>query len=310
MEFYHAPVMVGVCLAQLNLKDGGVYVDATLGGGGHTEAMLKSNSTITVYGFDQDSAAIAHASKRLEEFSDRVHFIHSNFARLRTQLALQRITKVDGILFDLGVSSRQIDDPTRGFSFMQDGKLDMRMDATTSETAYDFINTASVEELTRVFREYGEEREAYHIARAIATSRAVKPIETTYQLSEIIDLSARSQHKIKVKARIFQAIRIHLNGELDVLKSALSQSIQALAPQGRLVVMSYHSLEDRIVKQFMVEEAKDCVCPPSFPVCQCSKISTIKILTRKPIGADASEIEANPRARSAKLRVAERKEEK
>lgn len=308
MEFYHNPVMLTECLEHLAIKDGGMYIDATMGGGGHTEALLKRNPTIAVFGFDQDANAIAYASERLAEYSDRLHLVHSNFEHLRTQLALHRIQKVDGILFDLGVSSRQIDDPTRGFSFMQDGKLDMRMNPSTEQTAYDCINSESAEELARIFREYGEEREAWRIAKAITSRREIAPIETTYQLSELIDLNAHGKQKIKTKARIFQAIRIHLNGELDVLRSALKQSIQALKPGGRLVVMSYHSLEDRIVKHFLREEAKECVCPPHLPECICNKISTVRIITRKPIEATAAEIAANPRARSAKLRVAQRKE--
>lgn len=308
MEFYHNPVMLKECLEHLAITDGGIYVDATMGGGGHTEALLKCNDTITVFGFDQDTNAIEHASKRLAFYGDRLHLVHSNFENLRTQLALHRIQKVNGILFDLGVSSRQIDDPTRGFSFMQDGKLDMRMNPAAEQTAYDYINSESAEEMARIFREYGEEREAWRIAKAIVARREIAPIETTYQLSEVIDLNTHGKQKIKAKARIFQAIRIHLNGELEVLQSALEQSIQALLPGGRLVVMSYHSLEDRIVKHFLREEAKECTCPPGLPKCICNKISTVKIITRKPIEAGTAEIAANPRARSAKLRVAQRKE--
>jgi 16S rRNA (cytosine1402-N4)-methyltransferase len=305
MENYHIPVFLEECVEALNLKQSGIYVDATLGGGGHTRKILESGKELTLFAFDQDPDALQHNLALQQKYPNRLILVQDNFANLRTQLALHRIKKIDGILFDLGISSHQIDLDSRGFSFSLDGKLDMRMDQMGEVTAADFINKSSLEDLSKVFREYGEEKQAYKIAKAILQAREQKPFVTTKQFSDFLDTCTNSNKRIKTKARIFQAIRIYINRELEVLRSSLTDAIKILNPGGRIVVLSYHSLEDRLVKQIFKYEAEACICPPGFPKCVCDKQARIKILTKKPLVPKAAEIARNSRARSAKLRIAE-----
>ncbi len=308
MKEYHVPVLLDECLEALDLQDGKIYVDATFGGGGHARKILESGKDLKLFAFDQDPDSIAQSKTLKEEYSEQFVLIKENFANIRTGLALERIKKIDGILFDLGVSSHQINDPSRGFSFSGDGKLNMRMDQETELTAADVVNTYSFEDLTKIFRNYGEEKESPRIARNIILKREQNEIETTLQLSQIIENCIVSKKSIKAKARIFQALRIYINKEMEVLQTALEESVKILNPGGRLVVISYHSLEDRIVKNLFKYEEKSCLCPPEFPKCVCDKKSTLKILTRKPVVPSQEEIDSNPRARSAKLRIAEKKE--
>ena len=308
MTFYHQPVLQKEAIEYLNIKPGGVYVDATLGGSGHTQAMLKVDSSISVYAFDQDEKAIQNAKNLQSKYSENLHLIQSNFKDFWTHLALHRVKKIDGILFDLGVSSHQIDQPERGFSFMVDGELDMRMNCKQDLTAYDVVNNFTEEQMQDIFWSFGEEREAKRIAKGIIAERKKHFIKTTLELAEIISKNTLGHQKLKAKARIFQAIRIYINQEMEVLQSALKDSLRVLNPKGRLVVISYHSLEDRIVKHFMREEEKNCTCPESFLRCICDKVSTIKVLTKKPILPTESEIKENKRARSAKMRVAEKRD--
>lgn len=321
MSMYHTPVMKDQCIQYLNLHRGGTYVDATLGGGGHSLEMLKSNPEINLFSFDQDDAAIQQAGETLQDYlspaaSDvisedqedfRLELIHANFKDLRTELALRKIKSIDGILFDLGVSSHQIDDKSRGFSFDSECDLDMRMDRRQSRTAFEVVNELSVAELSKIFKEYGEELYARRIANAIENFRSNQKIMTTKELAAIVESSVSGNPKevIKSKARIFQAIRIYLNDELQVLENALIDAINLLAPGGRIVVLSYHSLEDRLVKHIFRSAAKGCDCSPDALICNCNKQQKIKILTSRPMLPEESEIRINSRARSAKMRVAE-----
>jgi 16S rRNA (cytosine1402-N4)-methyltransferase len=287
--FQHTPALLKETLEYLHVKASGTYVDCTLGGGGHTFEVKSIKSKVKIIGFDQDAEAIAAAKERLKEF-DGITYVQDNFASLKKHLA----KKVDGILFDLGVSSYQIDEPTRGFSVKSDGPLDMRMNKDLQLTAADIINDYSEEELTKIFFEYGEERFSRRIAKAIVRERGTKGLigteglKTTLQLKEIIEKATPSWKKRETVTRIFQALRIAVNDELNVLKSALTDAIELLKPKGRIVVLSYHSLEDRIVKQTFRQS------------------ETLKILTKKPVQASDEEVAANPRARSAKLRAAEK----
>lgn len=308
MKTFHKGIMTREIIENMNIRDAGIYVDATLGGGDHTKALLESNKTIKVYAFDRDQNAIEFAKEDLQKYLDRVTILKSNFRDLRTCLALNKVSKIDGIIFDLGVSSHQIDNSARGFSFEQDGKLDMRMDREEKNTAADIINKYSYEELRDIFYSYGQERESNKIAGAVIRARQIKPIVTTAELSKLIDESTNSPKKIKAKARIFQALRIYVNREFESIQQAILDSVKILNQHGRIAVISYHSLEDRLIKHFFIEETKDCVCPPGFPKCICDKKSRLEIITKKPITPSEQEIEANPRARSAKLRIAERKE--
>jgi 16S rRNA (cytosine1402-N4)-methyltransferase len=305
---FHKPVLLQESIVFLNLKKGGIFVDATLGGGGHTEAMLKSSDVKQVFAFDQDDEAFTYAGERLQAYADRLTVIKSNFEEIRTQLALCKIKGIDGALFDLGVSSHQIDTVERGFSFEQDANLDMRMNRQADKTAKDILNQASVEELTRIFRDYGEEQAAYKIAQWLITARSHKTIESTLELSNIIEKNMRSNPAMvtKTKARIFQALRIYLNRELEVLDSALEDVINLLKPKGRLVVISYHSLEDRIVKIKMNQAAQGCTCPKTILKCVCNQKPKVKILTSKTVRPSEQEQQDNHRSRSAKLRAVEK----
>ena len=310
-DYGHKPVLLDECLDALAIKPGGTYLDGTLGRAGHSQAILRRLTSGRLIGIDRDQAAIDAAKERLAEFGDRVTLVHGNFSDLGDILQNLGIVGVDGMLFDLGVSSPQLDEPRRGFSYMHDAPLDMRMDETAELDAYQVVNAWSYEELRRILFEYGEERYAPQIARAIVRGREGKPVETTGELVEIIRSAMpakalrEKQHPAK---RSFQAVRIAVNGELDALPPMLEAAAAGLNPGGRLAVITFHSLEDRIVKQKLRELATGCTCPPEFPVCVCGKKPRLNLVSRKPIVSGPAELEENPRARSAKLRVAERTE--
>ena len=309
MEFTHKPVLLHECIEALNIRPDGVYVDGTLGRAGHSLEIAQRLATGRLICIDRDMAAIEAAKVRLAPYKDRVTLVHSNFSELGGVLRQAGASGADGMLFDLGVSSTQLDDASRGFSYMQDAPLDMRMDLEAPLTAYEIVNTWSGDELRRILFEYGEERYAPQIAAAIDRVRQDHPIETTLELVDVIrgampDKALREkQHPAK---RSFQAIRIAVNDELGAVSRVMRDAVACLRPGGRLAVITFHSLEDRIVKNAMAEAAKGCTCPPNFPVCVCGNKPKIEILTKKPIIATREEVEENPRARSAKLRVAEK----
>ena len=310
-DYGHKPVLLDECLDALDIKPDGTYLDGTLGRAGHSLAILQRLDGGRLIGIDRDLSAIEAAEERLAAFGDRVTLVHGNFADLGNILQNLGITNLDGMLFDLGVSSPQLDEPQRGFSYMHDAPLDMRMDGTAALDACEIVNTWSYEELRRILFEYGEERYAPQIAKNIVRHRADKPIRTTGELAEIIRSAmpgAALREKQHPAKRSFQAIRIAVNGELDALPPMLDAAADGLAPGGRLAVITFHSLEDRIVKRKLKELATGCTCPPEFPVCVCGKKPKLNLITRKPVISGPAELDANPRARSAKLRVAERTE--
>lgn len=310
-DYGHKPVLLEECLDALAIRPDGIYLDGTLGRAGHSLAILRRLTTGRLIGIDRDMTAIEAARERLAEFSDRVTLVHSNFSELGSVLQQLDVDGIDGMLFDLGVSSPQLDEAQRGFSYMQDAPLDMRMDATATLDAHAVVNTWSGEELKRILRDYGEERYAAQIARAIVRAREQKPIATTLELVEVIRSAmpaAALREKQHPAKRSFQAIRIAVNGELDALPPMLEAATQGLRPGGRLAVITFHSLEDRIVKQTMRQLATGCTCPSEFPVCVCGNKPKLELVSRKPIVSGATELEENPRARSAKLRVAQRTE--
>ena len=306
MEFKHYSVLLKESVDYLEVKPDGIYVDATLGGGGHSYEIL-SRGAKCVIGIDQDIEAIDAATKRLCEFRDKVVTVNRNFSNIKSILDELGIEKIDGAVMDLGVSSYQLDNAERGFSYMHDAPLDMRMNRNTPKSAYDVVNTYSEQELMRIFYEYGEEKWSSRIAKFIVDKRKDKEILTTYELSDIIKAAipkaARMDGGHPAK-RIFQAIRIEVNGELEILKQAICDFTDVLKPGGVLSIITFHSLEDRIVKKTFVELAKGCTCPKSFPVCVCNKTPEIKILTSKPILPSERELDENSRSKSAKLRVA------
>ncbi len=309
MEFHHKSVLLDECIQGLNIKPDGIYLDGTLGGAGHSSQIVRRLTTGRLIGVDRDQVALEAAAQRLAPWKERITLVHSNFKDIDGILDRLGIEKVDGMLFDLGVSSPQLDDGQRGFSYMADAPLDMRMNREDRLTAYDVVNQWPREELRRILYEYGEERYAPQIAGAIDRKRQNAPIETTLQLVDVIRgaLPAQAlrekQHPAK---RSFQAIRIAVNDELGSVRQMLEEAIPRLNPQGRLAVITFHSLEDRIVKSAMAAAAKGCTCPPEFPVCVCGKKPQVKLINRKPITSSPEELEENPRARSAKLRVCER----
>ena len=309
-DYGHVPVLLKECLDALAIKPDGVYVDGTLGRAGHSLEIVKRLTTGRLIGIDRDETAIAAAQERLADYMDRVTLVHSNFDRIGDILAELHIDGADGMLFDLGVSSPQLDDAERGFSYMHDAPLDMRMDRTAYLTAREVVNGWSYEELRRILFEYGEERYAPAIARRIVQQREQKPIETTLELVDVIKSAMppqalwEKQHPAK---RSFQAIRIAVNDELGSVAKAMEAAIPLLNPGGRLAVITFHSLEDRIVKNAMASAAKGCICPPEFPVCVCGRKPQVDIITRKPIVSTPEELERNPRARSAKLRVCQKR---
>ena len=309
MEYTHKPVLLAPCMEALQIRPDGVYVDGTLGRAGHSMEIARRLTTGRLICIDRDMAAIDAAKERLAPYLDRVTLVHSNFSELGDVLRQAGVAGADGMLFDLGVSSPQLDDGSRGFSYMQDAPLDMRMDTSAPLPAYEVVNTWSGEELRRFLYEYGEERYAPAIAKAIVRARETRPVDTTLELVEIIKGAmppAALREKQHPAKRSFQAIRIAVNGELDALPPMLTSAVEGLNPGGRLAVITFHSLEDRIVKNTLRDLARGCTCPPEFPVCVCGNKPKVRLVTRKPIVADAAELEDNPRARSAKLRVAEK----
>ena len=308
-EFHHVSVLLDECLEGLNIKPDGTYVDGTLGGAGHSSQIVKRLTTGHHIGIDRDPVALKAAGERLAPFGDKVTLVHSNFCEIKQVLEDLEIEGVDGILLDLGVSSPQLDDGSRGFSYMADAPLDMRMNSEDTLSAYDVVNTWSQDELKRILYDYGEERYAPRIAAAICARRAEKPIETTLELVDVIRgamPAAALREKQHPAKRSFQAIRIAVNDELGSVEKVMRDAIPCLNKGGRLAVITFHSLEDRIVKNAMADAAKGCTCPPNFPVCVCGKKPKVKLITRKPIVSGDEELERNPRARSAKLRICEK----
>ena len=308
-EFHHVSVLLEECIEALNIKPDGIYVDGTLGGGGHSSRIAAQLTTGRLIGIDRDPVALAAAGERLKPFADRVTLVHRNFDEMDTVLKDLGIPGVDGILMDLGVSSPQLDDGSRGFSYMADAPLDMRMNGEDTLDARQIVNTWSYEELKRILYDYGEERYAPRIGGAICKRREEAPIETTLELVDIIRgamPAAALREKQHPAKRSFQAIRIAVNDELGSVERVMKGAVPCLNPGGRLAVITFHSLEDRIVKNAMAEAAKGCICPREFPVCVCGRKPQVKIITRKPITATDDELAANPRARSAKLRVCEK----
>lgn len=308
-EFHHVSVLLEECIEGLAIKPDGIYVDGTLGGAGHSSRIAASLTTGRLIGIDRDPVALKAAGERLRPYADRVTLVHSNFCEIKQVLQDLNIDGVDGILLDLGVSSPQLDDGARGFSYMADAPLDMRMNSEDSLTAHTVVNTWPQEELKRILYTYGEERYSPQIAAAICRRREEKPIETTLELVDVIRSAmpaAALREKQHPAKRGFQAIRIAVNDELGSVEKVMRDAIPALNPGGRLAIITFHSLEDRIVKQGMADAAKGCTCPPNFPVCVCGKKPKVKIISRKPITSTDEELERNPRARSAKLRVCEK----
>jgi 16S rRNA (cytosine1402-N4)-methyltransferase len=302
---YHLPVLLEQAVALLLTDPDGIYVDGTVGGGGHSSLILRRlGARGRLLGFDQDADAMREAGALASD--GRMTLVHDNVARLPKHLSRLGITALDGILLDLGVSSHQLDAPQRGFSFRHDGPLDMRMDTTSTRTAADLLADSGEEELARIFFTYGEERRSRRIAAAVVRARARGPIATTAQLVEVVERAAPGPHPGKTLARVFQALRIAVNDELGVLEHTLQAGFEALRTGGRMVVISYHSLEDRLVKTCYRAEAATCVCPPRTPVCICGKVARMRILTTKHLSPADEEIERNPRARSARLRAGEK----
>lgn len=310
MEFQHKSVLLQECIDALNIRPDGIYLDGTLGGAGHSSQIVRRlTEGGRLIGVDRDRTALAAAKERLAPYADRVTLVHSNFAEIDAILDSLGIPAVDGMLFDLGVSSPQLDDASRGFSYMADAPLDMRMDKDDALTAGAVVNTWPQGELRRILYDYGEERYAPQIAAAICRAREKAPVETTLELVDIIRSAMPAQalrEKQHPAKRSFQAIRIAVNDELGAVSRMMQAAVGRLNPGGRLAVITFHSLEDRIVKSEMQQAARGCTCPPEFPVCVCGKKPLVKLVTRKPIVSGPAELEENPRARSAKLRVAEK----
>ena len=310
MEFKHTSVLFNECINGLAIKPDGIYVDGTLGGGGHASGICQNLSKNgTLIGIDRDRDALEAAEKRLAEYECKKYFVQSNYSDIKEVLEELEIEKIDGALLDLGVSSFQLDNPERGFSYMHDAPLDMRMSQDDDFTAYDVVNDYDAKELTEVIRKYGEERWASRIADFVVKARKTKPIETTSELVDVIKAAipaaARRTGPHPAK-RTFQAIRIEVNDELGQLERAVDEFCDVLAPGGRLCIISFHSLEDRIVKEIINKRINPCTCPKEFPVCVCGKVGDIKKSSNKPILPSEEELENNPRARSAKLRIAEK----
>ncbi len=308
-DFHHVSVLLNECVEGLAIKPDGIYVDGTLGGAGHSSCIAARLNGGRLIGIDRDPVALAAAARRLEPWQDRVELVHSNFSDMAQVLADLHIEAVDGILLDLGVSSPQLDDGARGFSYMVDAPLDMRMNSGDALSADTVVNTWPQEELKRILYTYGEERYAPQIAAAICRRREQAPIRTTLELVDIIRSAmpaAALREKQHPAKRSFQAIRIAVNDELGAVERIMADAVGLLKPGGRLAVITFHSLEDRIVKNGMAQPARGCDCPPSFPVCVCGKKPQVRIITRKPIVSGEAELDQNPRARSAKLRICEK----
>jgi 16S rRNA (cytosine1402-N4)-methyltransferase len=306
MEFSHYSVLLNESIDALNINENGIYVDGTMGGGGHSQAILQRGAKLLI-GIDRDAEAIEASVKRLSEFGDRFEPVKGNFAEVVSILNERGIDKIDGAVLDLGVSSYQLDNAKRGFSYMHDAPLDMRMNRDGGISAYDVINGYTEEELTRIFYEYGEEKWSKRIAQFIVAKRNRNNIQTTGELSEIIKEAIPKKARIDgghPAKRVFQAVRIEVNGELEILEGAVRDFIGVLKPGGALAVITFHSLEDRIVKKTFTDLARGCTCPKSFPVCVCGNTPKIRIVTRKPILPSERELEENSRSKSAKLRIA------
>jgi 16S rRNA (cytosine1402-N4)-methyltransferase len=308
MTKQHQSVLEGEILKHLDLEEGSLIVDGTLGDGGHTELILKNTTGVRVLAIDRDLDAIERAGKRLAPFKNRTILVHENFSNIKSILKKANVMSVNGLLLDLGVSSPQLDSPERGFSFMRNGPLDMRMDSTQKTTAADLLVNLSDRELVFTIKEYGEERYPKRIVRAIRKAQIQNAITTTHQLSNIISsvIHLSRSTKIHPATRTFQALRIVVNNELEHIKKTLSDSIEILNASARIMVISFHSLEDRIIKNFFKDEEKGCICPPKIPICSCGHMARLKIITRKPVTPTAEEVRSNSRASSAKMRVAER----
>lgn len=309
MEFHHISVLLNEVLDGLSIKPDGIYVDGTLGGAGHSLEIVKRLRNGKLIGIDQDPAALEKSKEVLADYMDRVILIHSNYSGIKRVLREIGFDKVDGILLDLGVSSHQLDTEERGFSHNKDAPLDMRMDTTGGFTAWDVVNTYSEGELEKILLEYGEEKWARRIAQFIVNERQEKTIDTTFELVSVIKKAIPKKVRMEghhPAKKTFQAIRIEVNRELEVLTGAITDMVECLNPGGRLAIITFHSLEDRIVKEAFKELYKDCICPPELPKCVCDKRREIDIITRKPLTPSKEELEYNPRSRSAKLRVAER----
>lgn len=310
MDFAHVPVMLGECLDGLKIKADGVYVDGTVGGGGHSSEIVKRLSDKgRLICFDKDEDALKASGARLANFKDRVTFVHDDYKNMPERLNEMGVGKVDGILLDLGVSSYQLDNAERGFSYMKDAPLDMRMDRSQRVSAFEVVNTYGEDEIAKILFDYGEERLARAIARKIVNRRSEKPIETTLELAKIVEDSypAKTRWKYGHPAkRTFQAIRIEVNGELSSLGEAITAMARRLEKGGRMAVITFHSLEDRIVKAAFKELSLACTCPPDFPVCVCGKVQEVELVNKKPIVASEKELDENPRSQSAKLRIVEK----
>ena len=309
MEFKHISVLYNETLDSLNIKDGGTYVDGTLGGGGHSKGILQRGKNIHLIGIDRDQEAIKAASERLKDFGEQVTIVNNNFSEIKQILKELNIEKIDGAVLDLGVSSYQLDNAERGFSYMHDAKLDMRMNPNDKLSAYEVVNNYTKDELTQIFYEYGEEKWSSRVAEFIVDRRKQKPVETTLELVDII--KAAIPKKVRVEGshpakRIFQAIRIEVNNELGILKDAINDFVDILNPGGRIAVITFHSLEDRIIKKTFSELAMGCICPKDFPICVCNKQPVVKVIDKKPILPTDKEENENPRSKSAKLRTAEK----
>lgn len=310
MEFVHKPVLLNECICNLNIKPNGIYLDGTLGGAGHSLEIAKLlNNEGTLIGIDRDMTAINVSRSRLSDVKPTVNLVNDNYKNIKDVLSNLNITGVDGILLDLGVSSYQLDTPERGFSYRYDAPLDMRMNTNDEITAEYVVNQYTKEDLIRIFRDYGEEKWAVRIADFIVERRKNAPIKTTFELVDVIKAAVPAGARVEgghPAKRIFQAVRIEVNGEIESLKKAIFDAIDVLNPEGRICIISFHSLEDRIVKDVFNESAKGCICPPDFPKCVCNKKKTVKILSKKPIISTDGELNENLRAHSAKLRVAEK----
>ncbi|SHJ67283.1 16S rRNA (cytosine1402-N4)-methyltransferase [Hathewaya proteolytica DSM 3090] len=309
MDFKHVSVLLEETIDGLNIKSGGIYVDGTMGGAGHSSEIVKQiGEDGLLIGIDQDTEALKAAGERLKDYKN-VKYVHNNFREIKYILKELDIESIDGIMMDLGVSSYQLDNGQRGFSYMQDAKLDMRMDRNSEFSAYDVVNRYSEEEIIRVIKEYGEERFARRIASNIVKAREIKAIETTFELVEIIRKSIPMKNQREgghPAKRTFQAIRIEVNGELAILNQAIEDAVSCLKPGGRIAIITFHSLEDRIVKNKFRQLENPCTCPSSFPICICGKKPVLKVITRKPLEPSEEEKSQNKRSLSAKLRIAEK----
>lgn len=309
MEFNHIPILIDEVIKGLSIKKDGIYVDGTLGGAGHSREIVKRLDTGKLIGIDQDTDALKKASEVLEEFKEKTILVHNNYKNIDTILEELNIEKVDGIFIDIGVSSYQLDEASRGFSYHKDAPLDMRMDRSKEFSAWDIVNNYTHEELTDIILSYGEDSWAKRIAEFIVEERKTAPINTTLELVDVIKKAIPKRVRMEGShpaKQTFQALRIEVNGELDVLKASIDKMVGLLKPGGRIAIITFHSLEDRIVKEKFKYLFKDCICPSEIPICACDKKREIKIITRKPIVPTKEEIEFNSRSRSAKLRIAEK----